>query len=122
MTGTRVMVYKTYQKRMLYLVGDVRMTRRMATYLIALLATGFTLLTFHRFQGNDLGHNGMNHGVLAQVQSSADPTGTVDGARNPELISDFKAYEVFCHSVAVSASASDFDKSRARNKHSSKRK
>jgi hypothetical protein len=45
-----------------------------------------------------------------------EPPGTIDGAKNPEMISDLKAYEVFFTSVAISESASETERTQAKNK------
>ena len=54
----------------------------------------------------------------AQPAQSLDPPGTINGATNPELISDFKAYEVFFHSVVVSETEPEVKKAEAKSKFS----
>jgi len=49
-------------------------------------------------------------------QADADPPGTIDGSKTPELISDFKAYEVFFRSIAVPGNSSEFKKWEAKDK------
>jgi hypothetical protein len=90
------------------------MKLRVISCLIALLLVGLMLLAITQRSSSSQDHTVMNHNALAQ--SNEDPTGTIDGAKNPELISDYKAYEVFFHSVAVADYATESQKLDAQDK------
>ena len=96
------------------------MNRKILLTLFALIFVGLVSYAIaQRYSQSDQSHKGMNHNSVApvaQVQPKEDPPGTIDGAKNPELISDFKAYEVFFHSVAVSETGLEAKKAEAKNK------
>jgi len=93
------------------------MSRRVVDNLFALLVMGVASLVLSQglFSSHEQ-HAGTKHAVTVLAQSNADPPGTIDGAKNPELISDFKAYEVFFHAVAVADNASQAEVLSAKNK------
>lgn len=51
-----------------------------------------------------------------QIPQKANPPGTIDGAKTPDLIPDAKAYEIFLLSVAIPPISSEFEKSSAKSK------
>ena len=75
---------------------------------IVVFIVGPSMLLFQKqSEMKIMGHHALaqttpNLSQSAQPAQSLDPPGTINGATNPELISDFKAYEVFFHSVVVS--------------------
>ena len=87
------------------------MKLRVVLCLIALFVIGLVSLAIAQRSPKNQDHKGMNHNASASAQSKTeDPPGTIDGAKNPELISDFKAYEVFFHSVVVADNAAEAEK------------
>lgn len=96
------------------------MNRKIFLTLFAFIFVGLVSYAIaQRYSQADQSHKGMNHNTVAsvaKVQPKEDPPGTIDGAKNPELISDFKAYEVFFHSVAVSETESEIKKAAAKSK------
>lgn len=93
------------------------MNRKILLTLSTLIFVGLVSYAIaQRYSQSDQSHKGMNHNSVTQFQPKEDPPGTIDGAMNPELISDFKAYEVFFHSVAVSEIESEVKKAEAKSK------
>jgi hypothetical protein len=76
-----------------------------------------TLLAFaYRVTESQTSHNGMSHNAFAKHTRRADPPGTLDGSKNPELISDSKAYEVLFQSAAIPDQYGELEKSRTKEK------
>lgn len=96
------------------------MNRKLLFILPALVFIGLVSYAIaQKYSQSDQSHKGMNHNSaasVAHVQPKEDPPGTIDGAKNPELISDFKAYEVFFQSVTVSETDSEVKKAEAKSK------
>ncbi len=79
---------------------------RLGALLVTALASGFITLSSLRAPVEA-------HPTTGQTQQATvppDPPGTIDGSKNPELISDFKAWEVFFNSVAVPQTAPESKK------------
>lgn len=91
------------------------MSLRAVVCIFVLLAFGLVSLAISQRSSSQQSHRGMNHNLSVSTQPTGFPPGTIDGAKNPESISDFKAYEVFFNSVAVASRATNSEKFTARD-------
>lgn len=92
------------------------MNRKLVIIVIVLLTGLVSIALAQRYTNKPQTHETMSHNSMATPQMKEDPLGTIDGSKTPELISDSKAYEVFCHSIAVPSAASDSEKRAAKDK------
>lgn len=88
----------------------------LAILLVALFSLGIRTVSFRALAGQTTPATTGGTAATQQPIPQPDPPGTIDGAKNPELIPDAVAYRLLFLAVAEPENATDEQKARARGK------